>query len=83
MKTIFGAAAAAAMLTMSTVAVAAPANPASSLSLAGSVRAPAAVKGANKANAGTSTFINIGILAALVVVVLVATGGSDDKADSN
>ena len=65
------------------MAVAAPANPAASLSLTKGARAPASVGGVNKATGGTATIINIGILAALVVVVLVATGGSDDSSDSN
>lgn len=76
-KALFSAVAALAMLTASTVATAASAKPAAALSVAKSTRAATPVKGAQKA-VETSTLINIGILAALVVGVLVATGGSDD-----
>lgn len=73
---------AAALLTVSTAAAAAPANPAASLSVTRA--ATPAAKGSSKIGAAvpTATFINIGILAALVAVVLVATGGDDDS-DSN
>ncbi|HVF92695.1 MAG TPA: hypothetical protein VM900_00120 [Sphingomonas sp.] len=87
MKTIKGIAAAVAGLAMTVTpvaATAATANPAASLSLA-KARVGAATSGTNKlgAEVPTTTLISIGILAALVVGVLVATGGNDDDADSN
>jgi len=62
-------------------ATAPAANPAASLSV---TRAAAPAGHGNKlgASVGSATLINIGILAALVVGVLVATGGSSDS-DSN
>jgi hypothetical protein len=80
-----GGVAAATLLSVSTAAAAAPsANPAASLSVGKSVRAAAPAKGASKIGAEVpgTTLISIGILAALTVAVLVATGGSDDS-DSN
>jgi len=88
MKLIKGIAsgiAAGAMLLAPLAAAAAPAtaNPAASLSLQGA-RAGTATAHNSKlgASVGTTTLINIGILAALVAVVLVATSGGDSS-DSN
>ena len=87
MKTIKGllaTGAAMAMLTATTAAAAAaPANPAASLSLAGSSRAgtPAAHGSRLGAEVPTTTLISIGVLAALVAIVLVATN-NNDKAKS-
>ncbi|WP_066710562.1 hypothetical protein, partial [Sphingomonas adhaesiva] len=63
---------------------AAPANPAASLSVAKSARAAAPAARSSKIGADVpgSTLINIGILAALVAGVLVATGSGNDS-DSN
>ena len=79
-----GGVAAATLLSVSTAAAAPSANPAASLSVGKSVRAAAPAKGASKIGAEVpgTTLISIGILAALTVAVLVATGGSDDS-DSN
>ena len=79
-----GAVAAAPLLSLSTVAAAAPANPAASLSVAKSARAAAPAAKSSKIGAAVpgTTLISIGILAALTVGVLVATGGDDDS-DSN
>ena len=82
-KRLAGAAAALAMATSPVAASAAtaPINAAAKLSVsrAGS---PAA-RDSKIAEGPTATLINIGILAALVVIVLVATGGDDDTPDSN
>jgi hypothetical protein len=84
-KRLAGAAAAAALAATPTLAAAAPANPAAGLSVAKSARAAApASRGSKIAEGGTATLINVGILAALVAGVLVATGGDDeDDSDSN
>ncbi|MDB5681241.1 MAG: hypothetical protein JWO16_1046 [Sphingomonas bacterium] len=63
MKRLAGMAAIAA-LAMPSVAMASPDNPAAKLSVAGSVRAPAKAKGANKL--GGSTLINLAIFAVIV-----------------
>ena len=57
------------------------ANPAASLSLSPSVRAGTATPGKSKLGASvpTTTLISIGILAALVAIVLVATDKSDNS----
>ena len=86
MKTINGFAAAVASLAMLATPIAAsaaPANPAASLSVA-KARAGTPTRGNSKLGASvpTATLISIGVLAALVVGVLVATGGND-KSDSN
>ena len=83
-KGVLSALAGTAMLAAPVAASAAPAptaNPAASLSVA---RAAAPAGHASKLGASVpgTTLISIGILAALVVGVLVATGGDDD-ADSN
>ncbi|WP_419809176.1 hypothetical protein [Sphingomonas sp.] len=82
-KTLFATAAVAAMLTTTTAATAAVANPAASLSIAhGRAASPSTNRSALGAEVGTSTLISIGVLAALVVIVLVATKDGDDS-DSN
>jgi len=78
-----GTIAAAALALSPTLAAAAPASPAASLSVAKAARAGTPAKGNHIAAGGTATLINIGILAALVAVVLVATDGGDDDSDSN
>ena len=82
-NSIAAAIAGTAMMAMPVAAHAASANPAASLSVA-KARVGAATVKTNKlgADVPTTTLISIGILAALVVGVLVATGGDDD-ADSN
>lgn len=77
---LLGAAAALAMTAAPVAAAPAPANPASSLSVA-RAGSPTARDG-KIAEGSTATLLNIGILAALVVIVLVATGGGDDTPDS-
>ena len=70
------------MLAAPVMASAAPAaNPAAKLSV---TRAAAPTKGSSKLGAAVpgTTLISIGVLAALVVGVLVATGGDNDS-DSN
>ena len=86
MKTINGFAAALAglaLLATPVAASAATANPAASLSVA-KARAGTPTTGNSKLGADVpkTTLISIGVLAALVVGVLVATGGDDDS-DSN
>ena len=79
MKRLAGMAAIAA-LAMPSVAMAGPVNAAAKLSVAGSVRAPAKVKGANKLS---STVINLAIFAVVVGGGLaIITSGGDDKAKS-
>jgi hypothetical protein len=76
------AAAAVALVATPTLAAAAP-NPAAQLSIAKSPRTGAAVANKSRIAEGPSaTLINVGILAGLVVLVLVLTGGDDDS-DSN
>ena len=81
-KGLFAATAGLALVTATSAQAAAPAapvaNPAASLSI---VRAasPAAHNSRLGAAVPTGTLISIGILAALVVVVLVATGGDSDS----
>ncbi|MDE0877604.1 MAG: hypothetical protein OSB00_02900 [Sphingomonas bacterium] len=76
MTRIATALAGAAMIVTPVAASAAPANAATSLSV---TRAATQTKDGNKfAGIGGTTAINIAILAAIVVGVLVATGGSDD-----
>jgi hypothetical protein len=80
-KTVGLAIAGAAMMVAPTMASAA--NSASSLSVA-KVRAATATTGKSKLAEGpTATYVSIGILAALVVGVLLATSGGDDDSDSN
>ena len=81
-KGLYATAAAAALLTTGTAAVAA--NPAASLSVAAHSRAgaPAARTSRLGADVPTTTLISIGVLAALVAIVLVATDNNDDS-DSN
>lgn len=82
-KRIATAVAALAMTAAPVAASAANANPAASLSVS-KARVGTATKASNRlgADVPTTTLISIGILAALVVGVLVATGG-DDESDSN
>lgn len=69
----------AAMMVAPTMASAA--NPAELLSVA---RTGTATSGKGKLAEGpTATYVSIGILAALVVGVLLATSGGDDSSDSN
>ncbi|MET4595947.1 MULTISPECIES: hypothetical protein [unclassified Sphingomonas] len=87
-KTI--AATAAAVTLMAAPATASAANRAASLSVTKSAPARSAPARAGTVTTGknslaegpTATYVSIGILAALVVGVLLATGGSDDS-DSN
>lgn len=84
MKTIKGllaTAAAAAMLTATTASAAT--NPAASLSVAGQSRAASGQAHGSRlgAEVPTTTLISIGVLAAIVVIVLVATK-NDNKAKS-
>ena len=80
-KRIAAALAGTAMLVTPLAASAAPANPAASLSVA---RASTPTAHASKLGASvpTTTLISIGVLAALVAIVLVATGGDDDDNDT-
>ncbi|MEG8018311.1 MULTISPECIES: hypothetical protein [unclassified Sphingomonas] len=78
-KNVAVTAAGAAMMVAPTMASAA--NPARSLSVA---RTGTATSGKGKLAEGpTATYVSIGILAALVVGVLLATSGGDDSSDSN
>lgn len=80
-KGLFAAATGLALVTATTASAAAPvANPAASLSITRAA-SPASHSSRLGAAVPTGTLISIGILAALVVVVLVATGG--DNSDSN
>lgn len=80
-KKIGAAVAGAALMVAPTMASAA--NPAASLSVA-PARAGTATSGKGKLAEGpTATYVSIGILAALVVGVLLATSGGDDDSDSN
>jgi hypothetical protein len=54
-------------------------NPAASLSITGGARSSTATKGNSKLSGGTATIVNLGILAGLVVILLVATSTGDDK----
>ncbi|MBJ6122194.1 hypothetical protein [Sphingomonas mollis] len=74
---------AAAFTLAATPAIAAPASPAASLSVAKARAASPTVRGSKIAAGGTATLINIGILAGLAAIVLVATTGGDDDSDSN
>jgi hypothetical protein len=77
------AAAAVALVATPTLAAAAP-NPAAQLSVAKSPRAGTAVANKSRIAEGPSaTLVNVGILAGLVVLVRVLTGGDDDDSDSN
>lgn len=77
-KTMLATAAAAAMLTTTTAVAAAPAgNPAASLSVTRAA-SPSAKHSNLGADVSTGTLISIGILAALVVIVLVATKDSNN-----
>ena len=86
LKTLASAATGLALMVAPTMASAATpaANPATALSVAKTTRAgtPATAK-SKLAEGPTATYVSIGILAALVVGVLLATGGSDDDSDSN
>lgn len=74
----------AAVTALAVPSIAQAANPAAKLSVAGQVRSASGVSNANHLSEGTATLVNIGILAALVGIVLVATGGDDDdSSDSN
>ncbi len=78
-----GTALAAATLVIAPTAASAAANPAASLSLSKATRSGTPAKGSSTLAEGpTATYVSIGILAALVGIVLVATGGSDSS-DSN
>ena len=78
-KGMFAAAAGLALVTSGTVAVAAPAaNPAASLSVARAA-APSAHASRLGAAVPTTTLISIGVLAALVAIVLVATKEDSDS----
>lgn len=81
-KGLLATAAAAAMLSATTAASAA--NPAASLSLAAPARAgaPAAHDSRIGADIPFTTLISIGVLAALVVIVLVATDNGNDAPKS-
>ncbi len=81
-KSMLGGSVAAALLTVSTAAAAAPAptNPAASLSVRAAT--PAAKASKIGAQVPGTTLINIGILAVIVAVVLVATDGGSNS-DSN
>lgn len=83
-KTVGVAVAGMAMMIAPTMASAA--NTASSLSIAKApaARAGTATVGKSKlAEGATATYVSIGILAALVVGVLLATSGGNDDSDSN
>ena len=83
-KTVAMAVAGASMMAVPTLAAAA--GPAASLSVAktADVRAGTATTGESKLAEGpTATYVSIGILAALVVGVLLATSSGDDNSDSN
>jgi hypothetical protein len=84
-KRLSGAAAVAALVAAPMQAAAASTHPAAGLSIARSARAVApAGHGSEIGSGGTATLINVGILAALVAAVLVASGGDDeDESDSN
>ena len=78
-KGLFAAAAGAALMTATTAAAAAPAaNPAAKLSVARAA-APQANASRIGAEVSTGTLLSIGVLAALVVVVLVATKEDSDR----
>ena len=80
-KSVGVAIAGAAMMVAPTMAAAA--NPAAPLSVA-KARAGTVTSGKSKiAEGATATYVSIGILAALVVGVLLATSGGDDDSDSN
>ena len=83
-RNVLGSLATAALMMASTAAVAAPAGPAASLSLrnAAPVRAATPATRTNRLQGNAAIFVNIGILAALVVIVLVATHGSDNGSDA-
>lgn len=82
-KRLLAAATAAAMLSTTTAAVAA--NPAAPLSVAANVRTgtPAAHDSKLGAAVSTTTLISIGVLAALIVIVLVATKDNNDSPRSS
>ena len=83
-KSVAAAVAGMAMMTAPTIASAA--NPAASLSVAKSATVRAGTPSSGKsalAEGPTATYVSIGILAALVVGVLLATSGGDDNSDSN
>lgn len=74
----------AAITALAVPSIAQAANPAAKLSVSGQVRGASHASDANHLSGGTATIVNIGILAALVGIVLVATGGDDDdSSDSN
>ncbi len=80
-KSVAGAVAGIAMMVSPTMASAA--NPTSTAPVA-QARAGTATSGKSKLAEGpTATYVSIGILAALVVGVLLATSGGDDDSDSN
>ncbi len=58
-------------------------NPAGKLSISNGQRVSAPAKGSSKLSGSTATIVNIGILAALVGIILVATNSGDsDSPDS-
>ena len=83
-KSVAAAVAGLAMMTAPTIASAA--NSAASLSVAKSTTVRAGTPSSGKsglAEGPTATYVSIGILAALVVGVLLATSGGDDSSDCN
>lgn len=81
-KTLGATFAAAALIAAPTAASAGTAASSLSVAKTSGVRAGTATTGKNKiAEGSTATLVSVGILAALVVTVLVATGGDDS--DSN
>ncbi|MBI0475409.1 hypothetical protein D9601_08610 [Sphingomonas sp. MA1305] len=83
LKGLLAAVAGTALLAAPVAASAAPTtgNPAASLSVARAA-APAAGKSKIGASVPTATLVSIGVLAALVAVVLVATDGGDNSASN-
>ena len=83
-KSVAAAVAGLAMMTAPTIASAATPTASLSVAKATNVRAgtPSSGKGA-LAEGPTATYVSIGILAALVVGVLLATSGGGDSSDSN
>ena len=80
------AAAVAGLAMMTTPTIASAATPAASLSVAKAANVRAGTPASGKsglAEGSTATYVSIGILAALVVGVLLATSGGDDSSDSN
>ncbi|HXH15498.1 MAG TPA: hypothetical protein VNJ10_05145 [Sphingomonas sp.] len=80
-KTIGAAVAGMAMMVAPTMASAA--NSATSLSVTKARTGTTTTGKSTLAEGPTATYVSIGILAALVVGVLLATSGGDDNSDSN